>query len=78
MGGTFFSHFMEGFASIGRAMTRMSVAPRLRNLDEVQQDLAEKYGITFDDTYSARSDWEAVGADMKHVLDGLQNKKVGL
>lgn len=77
-GRKFVSGFMAGFASIGRAMTSLSIVPEQRSIDDIQDDLTRRYGIKFDDTRGLKSDWDAIGNDMKRVLNSIQNKKVGL
>lgn len=70
----------EGALSVCRGVTRFSVMPQPRSLDDVQQDLAQRYGIdfSFDDRTALASDWKAVGNDMKNVLKSVQQKKVVL
>lgn len=71
----FCSSFMEGFASIAKSMTSISIMPPAKSLDDIQNELTKKYGIAFDDAQAMRSDMKAVGDDMKRVLNGISKQK---
>lgn len=77
---SFLGMLRKGALSICQAMRSFTLMPPPRSLDDIQEDLTQRYGIdfSFDDCAALSSDWKAVGDDLKQALKSIQQKKVDL
>jgi hypothetical protein len=69
--------FRDGMASIGEGFASITLFPRMKTVDELEQELTEKYGhlgvdFTKKPHEKMRDDVKKVGNDMRRIVKGLK------